>query len=301
MFDGDSTVFIPTTPKEEDATVRVAQPKLYVFCGGDIAEYMLMGQQQMGRPTEKNVPAISIPDGHVSRRHGYFETVNANVTYVAQETANGIYLNGKNVPAGESVSLRDGDELHIPVGGDEADVVLVVAMSDERIHMWRSLANASRDELTGLPNRKAYTAWFQKRVLGGELDHSCLFILDIDKFKGINDTYGHEEGDHALVTLANHLKEAMATEFHAGRWGGDEFVGVIDAGADRAYEILSAMREKIAAHKVDDLFNMTISAGIVDIGKMKDTERNIHRMIEFADTALYEAKEGGRNCVHICN
>ena len=271
---------------------------LFVYCDGDVSEYQLKGCQRVGRAGGTG-PDIVIANKYVSRSHGSFDTTDTGVRYTTEQTTNGIYLRGRKLSEGESVELCDGDELRIPAGEKDTgiDVLLVCAFTRKRANIWQSLKQISKDALTGIPLRNGFAMWYYRNRRREGMCGS-LFILDIDYFKQINDTYGHNAGDIALKTLADNLSEIVGESGYVCRWGGDEFVGVIKSDAKDAMMKLSNLNVKLAASKINDQFSMTISAGLVYLGPQY-AQLDHEEAIKLADTALYNVKKNGRNGVHI--
>jgi len=167
--------------------------------------------------------------------------------------------------------------------------------------------NARLDPLTGLSNRRGFN-----EVAGKIHDFTCryghsysIILLDIDFFKKVNDTYGHQMGDVALKTFANTILATIRTSDIAARFGGEEFVVILpETTSKEAKEPLQeatklADRLRIAASELklpykDDVITFTISCGVsTHDGKDKSFESVIRK----ADKALYKAKESGRNRV----
>lgn len=161
---------------------------------------------------------------------------------------------------------------------------------------------AIRDTLTGLYNRRHLQEVFRR-----EIAHACrsaqpiaLVVLDIDHFKQVNDRYGHEAGDQALVALARHLRDGLRASDFSFRLGGEEFVLLLRTdllGARRATEnLLATFREKRFRFHEAAPVQITFSAGVVEAplyGQDFDT------LFRLADEALYRAKEAGRNRVEL--
>ena len=156
---------------------------------------------------------------------------------------------------------------------------------------------ANRDYLTNLYNRRHFfskaTAAYQHAMADNLRLNVCL--LDIDLFKNINDTFGHDVGDCVLIELAkkiNHWLEGMTV----ARYGGEEFVMLIpDLDRQRASELLEAFRQDIEQstfNKAGKQVKCTVSIGVADELTEATT---IEEMINNADVALYEAKKRGRN------
>jgi len=161
---------------------------------------------------------------------------------------------------------------------------------------------ASQDHMTKLYNRRYFSeisTTILKLAKRNKTNLSIL-MLDIDKFKNINDTYGHPVGDDVIIALADLLKELSRESDIACRFGGEEFLILLpQTSIDGAY----AIGEKIRQH-VEDLvitlednspLKFTISVGVAETDL--ETEDNLEKTIHKADDALYDAKEGGRNKV----
>lgn len=154
------------------------------------------------------------------------------------------------------------------------------------------------DRLTELNNRgyweECLIAEFQRVHRTGA--PCTLVMFDIDHFKKVNDTYGHQAGDEVIRTTARLLRECKRTTDIAGRYGGEEFaVMLIDTNAEGARLFAERLREKVAAHAVNHegrQIAYTISLGIAECN---ERIRDHQQWIECSDRALYEAKESGRN------
>lgn len=156
------------------------------------------------------------------------------------------------------------------------------------------------DSLTQLPNRRF--AMRQLRLLWDEALKNqqplgCLMV-DADGFKTINDTYGHDAGDHVLQQLANELQDSVRSDDIVCRLGGDEFFVICpNTDLDGAMNVAGQMRENVAALKVpagNGYWAGSVSIGVaVKRAEMKDIEA----LIKAADEGVYIAKKDGRNCV----
>jgi diguanylate cyclase (GGDEF)-like protein len=162
------------------------------------------------------------------------------------------------------------------------------------------------DPLTKISNRRG----FENR-LRVEWNHSIreqvpisFLIMDIDKFKNYNDTYGHQQGDTALKSFAEAASETLhrAVDFVA-RWGGEEFVILLPStDTAGASEIAERVRKNIEALVIPTEdgaeTKITVSIGVNSV--IPDTDTSIKEYIEKADQALYTAKETGRNRFVVC-
>jgi diguanylate cyclase (GGDEF)-like protein len=153
---------------------------------------------------------------------------------------------------------------------------------------------ATVDELTTAPNRRVFLERLQEEVdravrLGTAL--SVIFI-DIDLFKRINDDHGHQVGDEVLKAIYARLEERLRTYDFVGRFGGDEFVMALPGtnGEDGA-AVAERLRESVQANALGQLTKVTISLGVAELQQGMGADELLHN----ADTALYQAKNAGRN------
>ena len=279
----------------EEFRSDISDPRVFVCIDGIITEYNLFEKQSVGRPSDDSFPDIPIKNRYVSRRHGSFVTSSGVVEYTADETTNGIFLNGVLIPPGETRMLKDGDELSVPFGKDSTrnGVTLVIALSESKVFLWQSLVAASKDKLTGLSGRDQFINWWSGTVNSKNYSYACLFILDIDDFKYINDSYGHTAGDKALEALARVLISHVRTAAQVCRWGGDEFVGIIPGSILTVRKRMESIFKDVASLRIDGNIRFTISAGLVDTLSVKDRS-DINSIVDLADRALYKAKRSGK-------
>jgi len=159
---------------------------------------------------------------------------------------------------------------------------------------------AKTDALTGLLNRRAFDQKLNEyiEIHQQNNDDLCLLILDIDHFKQVNDTFGHQMGDNVLRYTANLMKQHI-TEYHcAARYGGEEMAIIMpNTQLNKAMEIAEKIRASLAQHPLKlkgskkSIGKVTISIGVSSF-KINDS---IESLIERADKAMYQAKDNGRN------
>lgn len=160
---------------------------------------------------------------------------------------------------------------------------------------------ASTDPLTGLFNRRQFETMAHKEI-GKAWRYKtpcCLLMLDIDHFKKVNDTYGHQAGDEVLKTLAFHLKANLRDTDILARFGGEEFIILLSQTEESSGLMVSErLREAIENAKIvfeDQEIHITISIGLAF---SKDFD-SLKTFIQGADDALYQSKNNGRNRVTI--
>lgn len=176
------------------------------------------------------------------------------------------------------------------------------AMAERVEHHQDALSElATRDGLTGLLNRREFL-----RLLRDELErcrryrHACaLLMLDADRFKAVNDTWGHPAGDAVLRTIAERVLNQVRPTDRVARYGGEEFAVLLpETGADGAMSVAERIRAAIAnvpmAIAAEHAITVTASIGIAAFPAMASDEQSLFAA---ADAALYEAKKAGRDRV----
>lgn len=155
-----------------------------------------------------------------------------------------------------------------------------------------------RESKTGLYNHNFFVRRVEEETARAKRTKKpfSVLILDIDKFKFFNDTYGHLAGDEIILKLADKLKQTMREEDILSRFGGEEFMILLpDAGAEAAWKASERIRKAVEAMitKYEDKeLRITISLGIAAFDEDSSDAENLFRR---ADAGLYRAKEGGRN------
>ncbi len=156
------------------------------------------------------------------------------------------------------------------------------------------------DELTGIHNRRFLLNYLQSKVSWGtpEAQQLSLIMMDVDHFKDINDTYGHQVGDQALVWVSNILKEVTGEEGMPIRYAGDEFMVLLPffdkaPAMEMSRRLLDRLHEKpFVAEELDSPLAITLSMGVASAPEDAQQEK---ALIHKADTALYYAKKTGRD------
>jgi diguanylate cyclase (GGDEF)-like protein len=155
---------------------------------------------------------------------------------------------------------------------------------------------AATDPLTGLANRRGCEKGIAREISRAQREHrplSCI-LLDIDRFKQVNDTLGHHAGDQVLRELSSLLRRSVRAYDIVARWGGEEFLLVLP-GADRTMARILAERIRVGIQQlpVSNIGSITVSAGAAEF----DSDYDFDSTLRVADRRLYEAKAAGRNTV----
>jgi len=177
-------------------------------------------------------------------------------------------------------------------------------MSALRTNLAEARRAAESDPLTGLANRRALEIRLSRAVehARSSTEPLSLVFFDIDHFKVINDTHGHEVGDRVLRFIAARLAATSGNSFYVARYGGDEFVMLLEnVDADETYEIVDKCRRELAERRLfekqsgDPIGQISFSAGVAQ-WRPGDTARDL---LHNADRALYRGKREGRDQVRI--
>ncbi len=155
----------------------------------------------------------------------------------------------------------------------------------------RTALEATVDGLTGVWNRRYLRNQLEQCTQRPESVQSIIMV-DVDHFKQVNDTHGHQVGDQVLVDLAQVLQDSCRLEDSVARYGGEEFCLILQADLETARTVGERIREKVEASSLGGL-KVTLSAGVAEFRP----EQTVSEWLEEADQALYQAKMKGRNRV----
>lgn len=153
---------------------------------------------------------------------------------------------------------------------------------------------SNTDKLTGLYNRRYFSPKMSEFIRAFDMEHVqfSLLIIDIDHFKNVNDTYGHQVGDIILEQLAQLLKEVVGEQGVVCRFGGEEFTIIL---IGHSQQVADDINKRAAAKEWPHIHKLTVSVGMANFTEHDDEQSLIQR----ADEALYYSKEHGRNRVTI--
>ena len=157
---------------------------------------------------------------------------------------------------------------------------------------------AFTDSLSGIPNRRFVDRQLQALISSARRHGRPLSIalVDIDRFKPINDAHGHAVGDSVIACVAERMRARLRTEDYLGRFGGEEFLALLpDTDADAAAAVAEDLRATVGEEPIETeagLLRVTVS-----VGWAQWDDESAHELVARADAALYEAKESGRDRV----
>lgn len=180
-------------------------------------------------------------------------------------------------------------------------------LANSDIYASKLLYKANHDSLTGLLNHRTFIEKAEYEFKRSQREGSCLSILmlDLDYFKKINDTHGHQAGDEMLISIVDQVGFHLRETDLSGRWGGEEFI-VLLADADETTACFIAERIRLAIEEMtvnlvngrsEENVKVTVSIGVSERKKSNSSELSVQ--IKKADQALYTAKKTGRNQVSV--
>jgi diguanylate cyclase (GGDEF)-like protein len=274
----------------EDAQLPVAFSLVVVQGPTAGTRVTLEREVVIGRDPRCELP---VQAGDVSRRHARVVPEPEGHRIIDLGSTNGTWVNGQPVT---SRRLEPGDRIELGscvlryLRQGEADAEDLAALADL----------ARRDALTGLANRRAFEEslrreLFRARRSGGAL---AVVVLDLDHFKRVNDSHGHQTGDRVLVEVAARAERALRAEDLLARTGGEEFTALLPgATLEAAAEVAERVRRAVAEEEIavpGGALRATVSLGCAALSA---EERDAAALIARADARLYDAKRAGRNRV----
>jgi two-component system, cell cycle response regulator len=266
------------------------QPMLVVLHGPLLGKTFTIEQPVLtiGRSSQCD---IQIEDDNVSRKHAEINFRDGLVWLTDLQSTNGSYVNSKRV---SEIPLNDGDLVLI---GRVLFKFIHSSLVENRF-FGQMYSLATTDFLTGIANRQQIINLLEQEFnRARRYDRPLsLLIYDIDRFKEINDTYGHLAGDQMLIESSRIVKDHLRLEDHYGRLGGDEFL-VICPETPVEHALALGKRIQVVLSKTDFLvkdkivfFTISVGAAALSLKVASPDEFSL-----LADQALYRAKNAGRN------
>jgi two-component system cell cycle response regulator len=282
------------TPRLE-ATPRVPTgPSAYlvVIAGPSFGEmYKLKGNRAvLGRGDRVDIRVL---DDGVSREHAAIEREGGRPVLVDLRSTNGTFWNGERVTRQD---LTDGDKIAI---GSTTILKFTYQDQVDEHYQKQLFESALRDGLTSAFNRRYFVDRLhtEMRFAIRHAKALALLFIDIDHFKKINDTYGHQAGDHVLSGVAREITATLRSEDVLARYGGEEFAIICrEIEPEGARALGERLRKAIAGKRFEHEgrhIPVTVSVGCAVRGTVDDP----HALVAAADAAMYDAKRAGRNQV----
>lgn len=298
--DGRASEFFRRIVMESaDAVIAIdGEQRLVLFTPA--AEHMFGYAREaiLGRPLDDLLPP-KFRAGHAAKVKG-FRDKGEQARYMGDRNSHivGLRADGTEIMLGATILTV----------GSEGERLMVAILRDisERITFQTELERmASVDPMTGVLNRRAFLAALEKEWSRAARYQSglSLMLFDLDRFKSVNDSYGHDVGDRVICRFAEMAQSILRDIDVFGRWGGEEFIAALPHSDLRgARGVAERVREDFARQSFEGEgfgpFSVTVSIGVADIGGGRVPHQ---QLIKWADNALYEAKAAGRNQVVVWN
>tara|TARA_B100001248_G_scaffold262728_1_gene261739 strand:- start:11298 stop:12212 length:915 start_codon:yes stop_codon:yes gene_type:complete len=293
----DKTSIIPSDTFKRKMEEAKTNPASIILLMGPInlvgKQWKITSNHQIGRLIDLE---ICVDDRSMSRRHAEVRLVNGKVFIEDLGSSNGTEVAGNKLKPGEAVELRDNDQIKL------GNVIFkyLAEGNIEAVTNTEALNRALTDPLTKINNRLAFLEKVEqifRKAIQTNVNLS-LIVFDLDKFKSINDNYGHQAGDFVLKTLSAVVQSKLRPSDFFSRYGGEEFTILVSGGDLKvAMDLAERLRSAIEDH--DFIYQgtrlpVTISAGVacIDSSMTKWEE-----LFEKADQASYKSKQDGRNRV----
>ena len=251
--------------------------------------------------------------GHAKIATQVLNTSSEPSTYEFEFNGDRIFLTARYIPELEWILIVEQNETvlldaarhnlvrTIIVGGLATLFIVILSILVVNHFQLRLEKQAETDELTGLGNRRSFERYFESTVVASTKANRPLSIilLDIDGFKLVNDICGHLEGDRILKQISGIVSSSVRGGDFCSRWGGDEFLLLVDGGIDIAFDIAQRIRKGVANAAEDNFIlnesglEITVSCGVAQYSG----EDTLDTLIARADKAMYASKTQGKDMV----
>ena len=197
-----------------------------------------------------------------------------------------------------AVSIMTGELQVIPLVDADGQVMELIGVtrdiSERKMFEAELTRLAETDQVTGVWNRHRGNDFLLAATAQADREPLAVLMVDLDNFKSINDTHGHQSGDDVLVEVARRLTGAVRGNDMVARWGGEEFVVLLrDCPLEDAVARAEKIRRQIADTAFPGIGTVTVSVGVAQLTPGEILASSLDR----ADKALYQAKRSGRNTV----
>ncbi len=289
-MDGDRTAVLGQTPKHNSKREFC----LVVLSGKDMGKTLSISKAKikLGRDESADIP---LDDPAASRNHAVILKKNDQIHLIDQSSTNGTYLNLTKV---DTAVLKNGDRILI------GTTVLKFLYADSvEVNFHDEIYKlAVLDGLTQVYNKKHFTELLKVEMSRAHRQKTplSLSLVDIDNFKQINDTFGHQAGDYLLANIAKLFKKNIRSEDVLARYGGEEFIFMLpDTNIQMALTVMAKLRTLLGRAVYtysDQQIKVTFSAGIQ---ALEPSIVSISEFISLADKKLYLSKKQGKDRISI--
>ena len=275
---------------------RKAKPCLVVYFGNPLGKRFFLTEkpQAIGRGSECEIPIF---DDSLSRKHAQvFKKGGAPYCIRDLGSTNGTFVNNRKLLPGKANEIKHGDFIKL------GNIVFKFIAKGKIDHVFyrEILTLATRDDLTGIANRKSIMAALEEECLKTRMTNQplSLIILDLDNFKSVNDTFGHAAGDLLLREAAKVMQGTVRDRDYVGRFGGDEFLIVLwNTPRTNAVLVAERIRDRIEKYSFVYEENKISITSSIGVACLDESIKSIEELVKRADEAQYRAKKNGGNRV----
>ncbi|WP_148301757.1 diguanylate cyclase domain-containing protein [Sneathiella glossodoripedis] len=280
---------------------------------GDAKEVMRSCRQEFGAQNLDLTRVVSLTEAKAALKERRFDAVlldlnlgdasgleNVRAIKIENPDVPIVVLSGQDSTDTALEAVQYGAQEYLVKGHSNSRILgLIIRSSIERKAYERQLFRmATQDELTGLPNRRYFKEYMQQCIPRATRWNrtECILFMDVNGFKSVNDTYGHDVGDLLLKQVAASLRSGLRMSDMLARYAGDEFVAHLDTGATNAKEasvsVISNIEDQFRrAFTID---GNDIKTGLsIGVAFFPDHGRDTEALIKSADKAMYKAKQAG--------
>jgi len=302
MTDDDKTTFITLTKKQQIAKESAWTACLVVLKGADVGNRVLLNKDEITIGRAKNAD-MCLTRGDVSRMHAIIQRLDEQqFLLVDKDSTNGTLVNANVI---KSALLKDRDVISI---GD-SQLKFIASDSPEQAYYEGLYKRISLDKVLRIHNKYYFLSQLDEEIIRSQRygSHLSLVLIDADDFKQINETYGHQAGDAALIQLAETFKSCIKETDILCRYGVEKFAIIMpEISQQQACELSEYIQSQVAKtpiHYADVAIDITVSIGVTSYVPDGTTETFTKGLlISQAEKAMYEAKRnGGKNKVVFVN
>ena len=288
--DADKTA-IHQVPALDPSEPRARSAALICISGRSVGQMFLLTKEEstIGRAPECDV---FLDDEGVSRHHAKIIRQDDTLILMDLGSTNGTWCEGERI---QVITLSDGDKVQVGTA-----TILQFRYQDQREVQFHALMQTfkTHDPMTEAYNKRAFLMELEKEA-GFARRHGhplTLVMFDLDHFKRINDTYGHQAGDLVLRAVAKKVMEGMRKEDIFARYGGEEFALLLrNTGLEAAFIVAERVRRSVEQLEIAHNGRRIPCSISVGVAALDDDVTRPSELIEAADERLYQAKRKGRN------
>jgi len=300
---GDETTVIGAARREElKREIELARQQgacLVVIHGEQQGQRFFINKREMFIGRDATVE-IRIQETCISRRHARLLCLDGSVTLTDNDSSNGTFVNGARLAPGVAVALAKGDEIELG-----STIVKFLPPGDLEILTFGQMDEAANtDPLTQIFNKRCLLEALEAHVAHARTTASpyAVVFCDLDHFKAVNDTHGHDAGDAVLQEFCQLVKSRFVRRNDVfARYGGEEFVVLLPGtNAEGAARVAERIRGAVSSHLFTygpRALTVTVSIGVAELGDDIEAADLIRR----ADRAMYASKDRGRNRITLAD